>query len=333
MSPRPAEGGRFALALATCVLLVLLSVQACTRSDNSSTTTAAAQVEQRSGPLTVTLRVDRNTITTTDRLTLTIDTTLQPGATVTPPTIPEKLGEWTITDRHDSGARRTPDGSLHNQLHLTLEPFLAGAYEIPPLEFTYKTDATANDIGKLTTQALPITVTSVLDEEPKKLAVSPPRPPLSLPLHSTTLWLASAVAAATLFAVAGGVIAYRRLRPRTAPPAEWQIARLTLARATENPGPLPWPASLDNAARALEGFLREELRLGAGTVTPSDLEGKESFRLRLGHQAYDRALALLRTLESLRFGAGELDEPARRELITGILSITGGTDPVTGGAA
>lgn len=109
----------------------------------------------------VTVSVDRAEVRTVDRVEVTIEVTRPAGM---PVTVVEsdwsdpEWGGWTVAGRRSSEPWSMGDGRLGQRHVVVLEPFLEGAYRIPPVEVRTGAQSVA-------TAALELRVVSVLDEE------------------------------------------------------------------------------------------------------------------------------------------------------------------------
>ncbi len=179
-------------------------------------------VERRyeDGPNTVVVRLDRDRITVADSVHLEIEASAPEGTEIRLPAPGEKLGEFTVAVVRPGAPELTGDGRIRLRAVYELEPFLAGSYEIPPLEVRFGE-------GMIETGPLNVEVASVLPPDAGKLEIKEIVPPVDLP--GFPAWLA-ALAAALL--VAGGLWYWRRKRGRAAeiepapPPHEAALAAL-----------------------------------------------------------------------------------------------------------
>lgn len=181
-----------------------------------------AAVEQRykEGPNEVVLRLDRDRITAADSVHLEIEAAAPEGVEIRLPSPGEKLGEFTVAAVHPYAPELAGDGRIRQRTVWELEPFLAGSYEIPPLEVGFGGET-------IRSGALKVEVTSVLPPDEQALDIKEILPPVDMPGIPWWVWGAGAVALAAV-----GIWYWRRKRgraasaPRTPEPHEVALAAL-----------------------------------------------------------------------------------------------------------
>jgi len=148
-------------------LLVLASFSgSCDRSPVAST--APAKVYEISGRL-ASLRVslDRDRMTTADRLTLSIETTAEIGSRASVPLEHLTFEGWTLVERSDSETVRGTSGRSVRVARIVLEPFLDGEYVIPAIAARASSEAAGDNAGAAETIQTPditVIVSSTLPE-------------------------------------------------------------------------------------------------------------------------------------------------------------------------
>ncbi len=181
-------------------------------------------VERRyeNGGNAVVLRLDRERITVADAVHLEVEATAPEGTEIRLPAPGEKLGKFTVAAVRPGAPELTGDGRVRLRTVYELEPFLAGTYEIPPLEVRFGQ-------GTIETAPLKVEVASVLPPGKQKPEIKEIVPPLDLP--GLPAW-AAAIAAAALVAAAVWYWRRRRRRAReTAPAPKPHEAALAALRA------------------------------------------------------------------------------------------------------
>lgn len=206
------------------------------------------------GPLELSLTTSADPITTADTLELRLEATVDEGYEVALPAYPEPApdtaaGEveaaiegpeaFTLADYEDSAPVLLADSRIRQARTYFLDPFLAGSYEIPPLELRYgPEDADTAAWHTLQTDALMITVASVLGPD-TPAGLEGIAGPVSV--QDPTPWGTYLVWTLILGALLGGGYYYWFVREKPAPPP---------------PPPIP---PYKRALEALEAIQRERL--------------------------------------------------------------------------
>lgn len=269
----------------------------------------------------VRMSVDRSTMTTADRLRVTLVIETMQGikhAEFDPP-LPEppsgRLGEWTVAS---IAVRDQPVSPTHRTTEhlIVLEPFLEGMKTIPSMRVRLTGDVGTAEVR---TEPVGIEVASVLsdsDREAEQLALSPAPDSVALTLpaksRSELQWPLIAGAAA-LSAVTIGLWARYVLRRRVTPidPVAEVRARLAAIQARLNHAAAePFSASatgLGEVAGGLGAAARKYLEHGLGVTaigaTTDELAERVVSEPRLTRhaEAVSAVLTVLRSLEQEAF--------------------------------
>ena len=218
---------RVPVYMALAAVLVLLP--ACdTKDESAATQTFAVEKSYDADKLAVKLRLSATEITASDRILLEIEAVAPEGEPVTFPEFDDKLGEFHVANIRRSSPRLVDEGQVIVVASYELEPFLPGEYAIPPLEIGHTTQGA--DATAITTEAIPITVISVVPETEADPDINDIAPPVDLPGRS--LWVYVAIAFGILALAAGAYYLWRRRRKQveevapTIPPHEHAYAEL-----------------------------------------------------------------------------------------------------------
>ena len=206
--------------MAWVFVFLALFVVGCEVGETSAAETPAFAVDHpfERGPLTVRVRLDKDAITIAEHVRLVVVTALQEGYTLDEPQLGQQLRGWSIGDYTSAPAALDDQGRHVTIRECELYPFLSGSYEIPPLTFSVRAragrgDGASPDAFTLTTERIPVEVTSLLDDQRSELTVGPIKSVVALPSSTRTwLWIAAGGAALALGAL--GVLYIRRLRQR-----------------------------------------------------------------------------------------------------------------------
>jgi hypothetical protein len=165
------------------------------------------------GPVTASLKVDRDDITIADRITLIIEATATEDYEVQLPSFGEKLQEFGIVDYETAQPRLVEGGRIRTARSYVLEPFLSGEYAIPPMKIIFWKKG-EEERHEFETEELAIKVKSLLPEKYGELKIKDIAGPVELP-RSARPWLyAVGAACIVLIAGAGALTFYLRRRRR-----------------------------------------------------------------------------------------------------------------------
>ena len=186
------SGVRPVSALAMTILGVLLLVSCGGTANQSGKLPAPVRKEYQRGPVTVAVGLDRTDMSVVDRIHLSADITMPEdyGARITLPNSDEaevsgaadQPAKFTVGDSQITDPSLADKGLIRQTWTWTLEPFLPGKYQIPPLKvgFWKKGQSTTNEME---TDSLDFAVKSVLTTN-----VETPTPPDIKPVPLPRRW-------------------------------------------------------------------------------------------------------------------------------------------------
>jgi len=234
------------------------------------------------GPVSMTVRTDREDVVVGEKLTLEIDVIAAAGVEIVMPEIDETIGPFAV--RETSTPPDVPEGTSRRWRHrFVLDTFTAGDAEIPPLALQF-TDARRETIadgsepieGTIESEPLSVAVGTVLsgDAEEKARDI---RPELEVDAfapfqeqQARERWtLAAIIGGGVLVALAlGALIIWRRTRPAApAPPvpadvwARAEFERLVADRLAEK-------QQFEAFYVRLSGIVREYIERRFGLMAP-----------------------------------------------------------------
>ncbi|MBN2442475.1 MAG: hypothetical protein JXJ04_14060 [Spirochaetales bacterium] len=177
------------------ILIPLLFFQSCNKQDEKTkgTATKAAEYEinkeYTSGPCTFTIYIDKKEITIAQSIIMILEVKVDKEYQITLPKFGENLQQFKIIDFYDKGQRLVDDKQIIATQEYKLEPYLSGEYKIPPLQITFRTeDEDPDKPHVLESEEITITVTSILEEDMKDLAIKDITGPV-LPPPPDYTWL------------------------------------------------------------------------------------------------------------------------------------------------
>jgi len=127
--------------------------------DTTEPTLGIEKVYER-GPVKISLRLDKESPTIADKVSLELELVSEEDYTITAPTFEKKIGEFEIVDTSSSLPELTPEGKLRQTQSYILEPFLSGEYTIPSMRFAFQNTQTKEN-HEIETEPLIILVSSI----------------------------------------------------------------------------------------------------------------------------------------------------------------------------
>lgn len=273
IEPRGSSPARQPADRRACLLLLAAvfagGLPSCSTSDREPVE-GIEQIHEADGA-TLTLKLDRRTLTTVDSLLLTLEVEASESDQVAFPNPTSSFGEFKSAHDEPAAARLGQDGRVTHSHRYTLEPFLPGEFELPSLAVVL------NGSSEIKTRPAAVTVTSVLDD-PENAELRDIGDPVDVP--APWWWWALGV-----FAIAAAVAGYLWWRKRK----------------QEGEPPPPPPPPHETALAALQALLAEGLP-SKGRIKPfysrlSDLLRRyieDQFGLRAPEQTTEEFLEAMR---------------------------------------
>ncbi|MFN7020560.1 MAG: hypothetical protein ACK4WH_04425 [Phycisphaerales bacterium] len=289
--------------------------------------------------LEVTIVLERDRITTADRLPLRVRISGSAGARREWAAPRETLGEWQVAET----ARRevVGEGGASVVEHLlVLEPFLDGAKTIPPMTFRYSPLA-GGAWRTLVTEPIEVTVGSVLGEGEERESLAGAKPPAAVVVEDGfNRWALGAAAGAGVLGYAGAFVAAHaraRRRGREADPV-----RIALQRLAALEGRLRGDTSGGSADPADAAELASIVRAYLSALCGRDLRGLLADELAQAVRGRARGGAdaapfveVVKALDAGRFGPARLGVrtlEARVAEVAGLVQQSSAAARASGGA-
>lgn len=205
-SPRQRDKADISIAFGVVCLALLAGCGAKKEAESEVDRGMERTVER--GPHAVVMRLDRGSPTVADRVHLEVEVTAAEEWKVVWPVVKGTLDEFQVVDQDERQPELLPDGRTRRVRTYVLEPFLAGTYTIPPLEFRFEKEG--GESQRLETGEVKVEVRSLL-EEGAAAELHDIAPPVSLREKPKLGWLGWLLGGALL---AGAAIWWWRRRVR-----------------------------------------------------------------------------------------------------------------------
>lgn len=306
--------------LAAVVAVLVVAVAGCDRPKTPPDAPAPdAGVSRSAGsPLaTLTVRVQSDTIATSDLLSVDAIVTAADVARVSTPELPS-TDALRVVESWASPSVMRSDGSVEQVWSFKLEPDLPGTFELPGTRVGVR-NAQTGEVSFLTTEAIPITVRSLLDADDaavSELRTVPAPPPTSGTITQTIGSLTAGVVLAAivvlLLIAAGVTLLVRRNRVRSIIPG----SRRELSRLMQSVPDLDGTARaavLADASRILRRCIAERAGVDATTMTIAEMASACPEVLELG-----RIRGALEAVESHLFSGSPVEPDLAESVLRSI---------------
>ena len=198
------------------VTLSILHMGGCRKHvDTSTSQTFAIDRQFEKGPLTVHVRVDPNTLTIAETLTMELEASIAENYKVTMPRVDQILEQFGILDWDNPGERLGEQNRHIKTVRYTLEPFLSGQYDIPGFTFKFFDVNDPNQVYTLDTEPISVKITSLLGKDRANLTIADIEDVVTVPSPPIPWWVWTCIVAAILvLGSLGGVIYWHRHKPK-----------------------------------------------------------------------------------------------------------------------
>jgi len=164
------------------------------------------------GPLSVHVRVDPNSLTIAQTLTLEFEAAIEPNYTLTLPKVDKVLENFGILDWSRAGDRLDDANRRVKTVRYELEPFLSGTYQLPAFTFAFSDVNDPNKTYTLDTEPIAVEVTSLLGEDRANLTIDDIDPVVAMPSPPVPRWVWAAISGGTVLAILGVWLVIRNRR-------------------------------------------------------------------------------------------------------------------------
>ncbi len=224
------------VALLTCLPALALA---------SAENARSLRSESSDGPVKVTTRISATSARVAEPVQLVLEVEAPRSARIELPAKTDRLGEFEV--RRSERTVDIPSAAQADKrnwiLRLTLESIKTGALTIPPLDVHYTTDAISSTFKTLSTSAIQVHITSVLENraDPTRFRDIKETIDVPVPAADSRRWIAwmcgGAVAAVVALLLAVAVVKRRRRGPS---PVAWafdSIEELEQVDVSQTAGP------------------------------------------------------------------------------------------------
>jgi len=170
---------------------VLLLCAGCGRKTDGGAGRAEFEVDKvyERGPVTVHVRLDKTTMTIAQTVLLQFEATVQPAYEIDMPKVDEVLQNFGLVGWDNLGRRLDGENNVVTTYEYELEPFLSGEYEIPAFTFTFNDVNEPDTKHELSSEPIPVEVTSLLGEDRAELVIEDIEDVVALPKKASYDWL------------------------------------------------------------------------------------------------------------------------------------------------
>lgn len=176
--------------LVVLLLPLVLCMAGCDETASSpEDKTFAIDREFPRGPLTAHVRVDCNSISIAERLTVELEAAVQSGYRVKMPAVDKLTEQFGIVNRDALGERLDGDMRRVTTVRYDLEPFLTGTYDLPAFQFQFFDVNDPNKIYTLDTEPIPVEITSLSGEDRENLVIEDIEGVVALPAEIPWPWI------------------------------------------------------------------------------------------------------------------------------------------------
>jgi hypothetical protein len=219
------RNGKNIIRIPVAILIVALTAWAgCRRDvgDGAGQTEYSIKKGYSEGALSVTVKLSSDKVAISDLIIMEIEATTQQGWEVGMPAVSEVLSELDIRDRQSPGNRLADDNKVVRTRWYRLEPLVTGKAVVGAMDFKYWQSAEGEQAKyELTTEAIEIEVTSLLEELGTDLVIEDIEDVVGIEANRTVWWVCGG-AAVMVGLVTVGIVLWLLLRPKK----EAQIARI-----------------------------------------------------------------------------------------------------------
>jgi hypothetical protein len=235
----------------------------------------AQQAVVAEGPVKLSVRVDRGVARVADPIQLVLEVEAPRGTRVELPNLSSQLGDFEI--RSSEQFKDVPSGDNGEVrrwvLKAKLETIKASDRTIPPLEVHYSLDDKSTKRKSLSSKALPVRITSVLEGQAdlRKFNDIKDAVDVAVPELPSRAWIAwSAIGAGVLFSSLALTVVVATRRRRGPTPAEWATAAIADLQKL----PVANTADADAIYNEVVDVIREffELEFGVRTLSRTTRE-------------------------------------------------------------
>jgi hypothetical protein len=219
---------RFVLSIVVATFIAALSSSTGSAADGSSIARQPLTQQTRSGPVELSVTLDRAAAQIAEPLTLTLTASAPAGVSITLPRDQTKLGSLNVLQISDQPDVPTDNGRQWTRQY-RLESLTAGKQMIPAISVAFVDGRQANSSSQVvSSRPLELTVTSVLEGTPDPLKFRDIKDVVDLPadIQSSPAWIAWSFAGASLLAVAGVALLVWPTRDRQLSPDQWAVTEL-----------------------------------------------------------------------------------------------------------
>lgn len=259
----------------------------------------------KQGPVTMSVRVDKQVAQVADPVQLVLEVTAPRGARVELPRLPERLGDFEIRDRET--LRDIPAAGNTNDrlwvLKTTLETLKTGSLMIPSLDVHFAADEKATTFETIRSEPIEIQIASVLEDraDPTKFRDIKDTVDVAVPAQESSRWLAWIAAgggAAVAVALAAVVLARRKHGPAS---SAWALAQIDDLEQLLSDDAADTQLVYNELVDVVREFFEVEYNVPTRTRTSREFLTEAAKTVRLGETPRQRLASLMAVADDVKF--------------------------------
>lgn len=266
----------------------------------------------KEGPVTLRASVNKQVAQVADPVQYVLEVLAPRKTRVELPKLPEKLGDFDISDTEmlrDIPSAENPD-QRQWILRATLETIKTGSLDIPSLDVHFAVDENSTTFETVRSEPLQIQITSVLEDraDPTKFRDIKDAVDVAVPEESSRAWVAwtlGGTGAAAVIALATVLLASRKRGPT---PAAWALDEINDLRQLLSDDSADVELTYNELVDVVREFFELQYNVPTLTRTSPEVLAEAAERVRLGEAPRQRLSSLMSVADEIKFACYGVDK-------------------------